>query len=183
MPVAGSNLVLVHPRFEHFDQWVELRRQSKAFLVPWEPRWPEDDLTRLGFQRRLRNYQKHRNTGWGHTFFVFDRTRQELIGGISLMRVTYGITRSGVVGFWMGAHHANKGHMQKVVPEILRFAFDDLRLRRVEAACLPRNDRSRHLLQKCGFRQEGYAKAYLEINGVAEDHLLFAIVREDYKGR
>lgn len=181
LPIAGSNLYLARPRPEHFDQWVELRRQSKEFLIPWEPRWPEDDLTEFGYKRRLRNYQRHRSTGWGHTYFIFDKSQHELLGGISLMRVTHGIARSGVIGFWMGAPHANKGHMQRVVPEILRFAFEELRLRRVEAACLPRNDRSRHLLLKCGFRQEGYAKAYLEINGTAEDHLLFAIVREDYK--
>ena len=96
------------------------------------------------------------------------------------MRVTYGITRSGVIGFWMGKDYANQGHMQKVVPALLDFAFDELRLRRVEAACLPRNDRSKHLLQKCGFHQEGLAKAYLEINGKPEDHLLFAIVRDEF---
>ena len=99
------------------------------------------------------------------------------------MRITHGITRSSVLGFWMGEPHANKGYMQKVVPTVLDFAFDDLKLRRVEAACLPRNERSKHLLQKCGFQKEGYAKAYLEINGVAEDHVLFAIVKDDYRNR
>ncbi len=81
-----------------------------------------------------------------------------------------------MLGYWMGVHHAGKGHMLKAVPAVLDFAFHDLKLKRVEAARLPRNITSINLLKKSGFGEEGYAREYLEINNVREDHILFAIL-------
>ena len=61
----------------------------------------------------------------------------------------------------------------------LRFAFNDLALHRVEAACLPANEPSRRLLERVGFHREGMARAYLRINGVWADHLLYAALSSD----
>ncbi|MEM7068919.1 MAG: GNAT family protein [Pseudomonadota bacterium] len=175
--VPNCNLVLREPRRGDFAQWVSLRKDSSEFLTKWEPKWPSDDLTPLGFHRRLRSYTKQRQEGTGHTFFLFDRQSNELFGGLSLTKICHGISKSATLGYWMGVHHAGKGHMGLAVPSILSFAFNQLRLERVEAAALPTNDRSIHLLGKCGFQREGFAREYLEINGVREDHVLFACLK------
>lgn len=179
--VPDSNLLLRAPLRSDFDQWVKLRSDSKDFLTKWEPRWPDDDLTALGFQRRLRSYSQQRQTGIGHTFFLFDSVHATLLGGVSLTRITHGISRSATLGYWMGVHHAGKGHMKRAVPAIIRYAFDDLKLKRVEAACLPENARSIALLEKCDFQREGYAREYLEINGTREDHVLFACLGDQHR--
>lgn len=170
---------LTPPAIDHFDQWLDVRSRSQDFLVPWEPKWPEDDLTLVGYRRRLRAYQQQRNSGWGRTFFLMDHEEDLLMGGLSLTRITHGITKSAMLGYWMGVDHAGKGYMRKAVSAIVDHAFNDLGLRRVEAACIPTNERSIALLKKSGFREEGYAREYLEINGTREDHVLFALLKRE----
>jgi ribosomal-protein-alanine N-acetyltransferase len=80
----------------------------------------------------------------------------------------------------MGVNHANCGTMQRAVPALLAFGFNDLKLHRIEAASLPRNERSIHLLEKCGFQREGYAREFMEINGTREDHVLYGILKQDF---
>ena len=177
--VPDSNLILRQPHIDDYDQWVSLREQSRDFLAKWEPKWPIDDLTKIGFRRRLKAYSKQRQNGWGRTYFLMDQSANLLMGGISLTHITYGMSRSANLGYWMGIHHAGKGHMKKAVPAILDYAFSELGLNRIQAGCLPENTRSINLLKKCGFHEEGYAREYLEINGVREDHVLFAVLKSD----
>ena len=172
--VPDSNLYLRAPKRSDYAQWVNLRLDSAEFLTKWEPKWPHDDLTQLGYQRRLKSYAKHRNGATGHTFFLFSKQGHVLLGGVSLTRIVHGVSRSAMLGYWMGVHHAGNGHMSSALPAVLNFAYHELKLKRVEAAALPTNDRSIRLLEKTGFQREGYAREYLEINGKREDHVLFA---------
>ena len=102
-----------------------------------------------------------------------------LLGGLTLSHVQRGVTQSCSLGYWMGERYAGKGYMTDAVRVALSFAFDALRLHRVEAACLPHNLASIRLLEKVGFAREGYARRYLCIDGRWQDHLLFAIVSDD----
>jgi ribosomal-protein-alanine N-acetyltransferase len=179
--VDDGSLYLRAPVASDFDQWLDVRTKSRAFLTPWEPLWPNDDLSTIGFQRRLKSYHHQKQNGTARTFFLFNRHDESLLGGISLTRITYGSTRTSMLGYWMSVDHAGKGYMRKAVPAMLDFAFTNLRLKRVEAACLPANDVSINLLKKCGFREEGYAREYLEINGRREDHILFAKIASEHQ--
>jgi len=178
--IPNTNLFMEPPNSGHYERWVKVRSESQKFLRPWEPSWAEDDLTLIGYKRRLAAYQKHKQSGWGRTFFLFDQHNHNLLGGASLTRIRYGNSQSATLGYWMGVHEAGKGYMQRAVPSLLSYAFNTLGLERVEAATLPRNERSKHLLRKCGFAEEGYVREYLEINGKREDHLLFAILKSDF---
>ena len=104
-----------------------------------------------------------------------------MLGGLALTRISYQNSRSAVLGYWMASRHAGKGYMQKAVAAIMDHAFNELHLERLEAACIPGNARSIHILEKSGFRREGYAKEYLEINGCREDHILFGAVKSGFK--
>ena len=116
IPVTGTNLVLRAPQRSDYGQWIKLRMESAAFLTVWEPKWPRDDLTPMGFQRRLRSYSQQRNTGTGHIFFLYGDSGKTLLGGVSLTKITYGDSRSATLGYWMGVNHAGKGYMGKTVP-------------------------------------------------------------------
>ncbi len=178
-----DNVFLREPRMEDFHHWRALREQSAGFLVPWEPKWPVDDLTIAGFRRRLERHAREAQAMTGHTWFVFGNGagngRMELQGGLTLSQVRLGASHSGQIGYWMGEPYAGRGIMTKAVLLVLAEAFNRLGLERVEAACLPENNRSIRLLEKCGFAAEGKARAYLEINGRRRDHLLFATLRGD----
>ena len=115
----------------------------------------------------------------GYAFFIFRRSDDVLLGGITLSNVRRGVAQVGSLGYWMGEPFVRRGYMSDAVAAIGQFAFHDLTLHRVEAACLPCNEASQKVLLRNGFVQEGLARKYLKINGVWQDHLLFALLADD----
>jgi ribosomal-protein-alanine N-acetyltransferase len=174
--LRGDGVILRPAVSEDFLAWARLREQSRAFLTPWEPTWPEDDLTRAAFRRRLRRQAEEMARDESFAFLIFEATTEELLGGLTLGGVRRGVAQAATIGYWMGAPHAGKGHMTRAVAAVVRFAFATLRLHRIEAACIPDNAPSMALLQRNGFRREGFARAYLKINDAWRDHVLFALL-------
>ena len=177
--IRAKKVVLRTPTSSDHAQWAHLREESRAFLAPWEPIWPADDLTKIAFRRRIRRYQREIRNGSGYPFLVFAPDEETLLGGITLAHIQRGVTQSGVIGYWMGARYAGKGYMTAAVRAIVEYGFDTLQLNRIEAACLPHNAASVRLLEKVGFTREGYARKYLCIDGRWQDHILFGLVRDD----
>ncbi|HLJ63059.1 MAG TPA: GNAT family protein [Stellaceae bacterium] len=181
--LMGERVMARPPERGDWREWAELRSESRNFLVPWEPRWMPDQLTRAAFRRRLQRY----NTDWradlGYSFLLFRRADQALLGGIGLSNVRRGVAETGSLGYWVGERYARQGCMTEGLRLVLGFSFDHLRLHRVEAACLPHNVPSRTLLLHGGFREEGYARDYLCIDGRWQDHILFAILRSEWAAR
>ena len=166
------------PRAVDFEAWAELRESSREFLQPWEATWPQDDLTRAAFRRRLSAYARDVQAGAAFPFFVFRQSDGALTGAVNLNNVRRGVAQTASVGYWCGQAYTRQGLTLAGVRAVVRFAFHHLQLHRLEAACVPENTPSEHLLLKAGFEREGYARAYLKINGVWRDHLLFGQVRE-----
>ncbi len=163
--------------------WSELREESREFLVPWEPTWSHDSLSRAAFRRRVKAYDREWQQGTAYSFLILRREDETMLGGATLSHLRRGVAQSASLGYWIGSRHARQGYMTEALGAILDFAFDDLTLHRVEAACLPKNDASRALLMRRGFREEGYAKEYLRINGRWQDHVLFALLRSEWRGQ
>jgi ribosomal-protein-alanine N-acetyltransferase len=176
--IQGAGVVLRTPQMADFEAWAELRAASRGFLTPWEPTWPSDELTRAAFRRRLRRYARDLREDLTYPFFVFRAGDEVLVGGLTLSHVRRGVAQSASLGYWMGQPYAGRGHMSAAVAALVPFAFQTLRLHRVEAACVPTNQPSIRLLERNGFEREGYARRYLCINGVWADHYLYARVRE-----
>jgi ribosomal-protein-alanine N-acetyltransferase len=177
--VQGDGVFLRAPQMADFNAWSSLRERSRDFLVPWEPTWPEDDLTRSSFRRRLRRYSEDTRCDQAYAFLLFRRDDNALLGGITLTNVRRGVAQAGSMGYWVGAPFASQGYMRRGVSALVPFAFDVLRLHRIEAACIPTNQPSIRLLERSGFKREGYAREYLCINGLWQDHLLYARLRSD----
>jgi ribosomal-protein-alanine N-acetyltransferase len=179
-PVVEGDLVrLRSPRMGDYREWAALRTQSKAFLQPWEPTWPADDVTRAAYRRRLSLYARDRDLGLGHAFFFFRKSDNALVGGINLRNITRGVAQSAAIGYWVGEPHARSGYTLAALRELTRFAFLTLGLHRLEAACCTDNDPSRKLLLKAGFSPEGIARSYLKINGKWRDHLTFGLIGDE----
>jgi len=178
--LAGRRVFLRAPMMDDWAEWAELRARSRNFLMPWEPTWPEDGLARDHFRRRIRQQVREWRAGEGYAFFVFSAENRRLVGGVNLSNVRRGVAQAASVGYWMGQPYAGHGFMTDAVRASLPFVFDELRLHRLEAACLPHNEPSKAVLAKVGFHEEGLARQYLRINGQWADHLLFALLRADY---
>ncbi len=179
--LTGRRVALRAPERQDWQAWAELRGASRAFLTPWEPSWGEDALSRGAFRRRLARYALEWHTDQGYTFLIFRLEDEALIGGISLTHVRRGVAETSSVGYWVGERYAHQGYMTEGLALTLKFAFERLRLHRLEAACLPHNAPSRGLLLKTGFREEGYAREYLCIDGKWQDHVLFGMLASEWK--
>jgi ribosomal-protein-alanine N-acetyltransferase len=178
----GQGVYLRPPRAADHVAWSDLRRTSRAFLQPWEPTWPSDDLSRSAFRRRLTAYQRDMDLGVGYSFLVFRRDDGELVGGITLSNIRRGVAQMGTIGYWIGEPFARRGHTLAALRSLCGFGLARLGLHRLEAACLPENEPSRRLLLKADFQLEGRAQAYLKINGDWRDHLLFGMVAGAVRG-
>lgn len=181
LTLAHGGLLVRPPDHDDFAAWARLREASRAFLVPWEPPWPVDDLTRPAFKRRVRRYHNEIGRDEAYPFFIFDQASHALMGGLTLGNVRRGAAQAATLGYWMGAAHAGRGVMSRAVGMVCRHGFRQLGLQRIEAACLPENAPSIHLLEKAGFEREGFARRYLNIDGVRRDHVLFALLPENAK--
>ena len=180
--LRGRGLILRPAQSEDYPAWSALRETSREFLTPWEPTWPSDDLTRSAFRRRLRRQAEEIARDEFFAFLIFEERSNVLLGGITIGGIRRGVAQSASLGYWMGAPHAGKGHMTRAVGIVAAFGFSTLRLHRLEAACIPSNIASATLLERNGFQREGFARAYLCINGVWRDHYLFGLLETDAAG-
>jgi len=179
--IESGPVYLRAPEPRDYAAWSTLRGESYDFLQPWEPTWSDDELSRTAWRIKLRRYVEDQRDGRGYAYFIFRGHDDELVGGVTLSRVHRGAAHMGSVGYWIGEPHIRQGFVTAALRGLIAFAFDPLGLglHRLEAACLPENEPSRRALERVGFELEGRARAYLRINGVWRDHLLFGLVRGD----
>lgn len=189
-----------------YAAWAELRAASRGHLTPWEPLWARDELSRNAFRRRIRHYSREAREDLGYAFFIFATAKTAalsmqsaaarraanmlwpsqdlggspiLVGGITFSHVRRGVTQAATLGYWLGKSFVGRGLMSDALSAALPFAFDVLRLHRVEAAVMPNNTPSLQVLEHAGFVREGIARRYLKINGHWQDHIILARLAED----
>jgi ribosomal-protein-alanine N-acetyltransferase len=180
--LMGRRVTLRAPRPGDYTAWRALRRESRDFLRPFEPRWTEADLSQRVYAERLRRGREEARAGTDYAFFIFLRAEgaEQLVGGLTLSNVRRRAAQYVTLGYWMGRPFAGRGLMTEAVGMVIPFAFETLGLHRIHAAFLPANVASRRVLEKNGFREEGYAENYLQIDGKWCDHVLVALTRERY---
>ena len=181
--LTTERLVLRLPDHADFRGWAALRAASVDFLRPWEPSWSDDHLTRRAFTLRVHWARRVAAQGSALPLFLFRHADHALVGAITLDHIRRGPAQAGTVGYWVGAPFARQGYMSEAIRAVVHHAFSDMNLSRIEAACLPENAASRGVLEKSGFKYEGVAQAYLQIDGRWRNHVLYANLRGDRRGR
>ena len=177
-----ERMVLRLPAHGDFAAWTSLRAESREFLTPWEPVWHADHLSRRAFTNRVYWAARASRSGTSLPLFL---VRQDgvLLGAITLDGIRRGPAQMGTLGYWVGAPFARQGYMREAIGAVVSHAFGPMDLSRIEAACLPENVASRGALESCGFKYEGVAQSYLQINGRWRNHVLYSILRADRRGR
>ena len=181
--IETERMVLRLPQHGDYRQWALLRESSAAFLQPWEPSWASDHLSRKSFTNRVYWAGRSQGQGTALALFLTRRTDRALLGAITLDNIRRGPSQSGTLGYWIGQPHARQGYMREAIEAMAHHAFRRLDLSRLEAACLEENAASRGLLERSGFKYEGVAQAYLQIAGRWRNHVLYAMLRSDRRGR
>jgi ribosomal-protein-alanine N-acetyltransferase len=181
LALRGGRVTLRLPTSSDYHEWASLRHESRAFLEPWEPRWARDELERAGWRHRIRRYREEFTAGTAIAFLIFENETGRLVGGVTIGNIRYGVSQSAQIGYWMGERHAGKGYMQDAIRVLISHAFGAMRLHRIEAACIPENARSIRVLEKAGFTREGLLRSYLRINGVWQDHYIYALIADEHR--
>ncbi|HSH80005.1 MAG TPA: GNAT family protein [Herpetosiphonaceae bacterium] len=151
-----------------------------GFMRPWEPRRDDAGFTLAATEQSIQEQQRQWSEDLGYSFGVWDRTASTLIGRVTLSRVTRRAFQNCGVGYWLDMTHNGRGYMTEAVRLVVGYAFGELGFHRVEAATLLHNVGSIRVLEKTGFRREGLALRYLQINGRWQDHYLWAITSEEW---
>ncbi|HXI87084.1 MAG TPA: GNAT family protein [Parvularculaceae bacterium] len=181
-PTLVADPVWLRPiRIADFAAWTGLREESRAHLTRWEPAWRPEEMTETAFRQRVRAHWREMRRGGALPLIIFRRGDNKLLGAVTLSNIRYGAARSAVVGYWIGAPYLRQGYARAGLTAMLDYAFSAMGLNRIEAACQPENEPSLRLLEGVGFKCEGRARAYLNINDNWRDHLLYAIIAGDYR--
>jgi ribosomal-protein-alanine N-acetyltransferase len=157
---------------------LDLRLRNRAHLEPWEPARDPRFYTLAAQEEALRATLQDRDEGRALPFGILHDG--ELVGGVNLSVIVRGVFENAYLGYWIDAAHGGRGFTTDAVRLTVAHAFERAALHRVQAAVIPRNGASIRVLQKLGFREEGLALRYLRINGRWEDHVLFAVTREEW---
>lgn len=181
--IETDRLTLRPPLHSDFNAWVSIRDESRDYLTPWEPTWSPDHLSRKAFTNRVTWATRSIHGGTAVPLFLVRRADDALIGAITLDNIRRGPAQAGTLGYWTGQRYARNGYMAEAIAAVTHHAFEKLGLSRLEAACLPENAASRGLLERSGFKYEGVAQSYLQINGRWRTHVLYACLRLDRRGR
>jgi ribosomal-protein-alanine N-acetyltransferase len=183
--LVGRRVVLRPLTSADFPAWQEVRRRNAGWLTPWEPArtpgMPDVVESRDAFAMRCSARERERQLGTGFGFGLFVAGR--FAGEINLSSVQRGPFQSAYVGYWIDEAHAGHSYTSEALVLVLRFAFEQLHLHRVQVSIIPRIHRSRRVVEKLKLRDEGIALRYLEINGVWEDHVRYAITAEEWHER
>ena len=186
-PVLHGGRVVLRPlEVEDFADWQVVRRRNADWLTVWEPRRgfgqpdPTEDRQTFNMRCAARRRERQLGTGWGFGVFVGEAGSDRFAGELNLSNVVRGAFRSAHVGYWMDEDMAGNGYIPEALVVACRFAFEEIELHRLQISIVPRNTRSRRVVEKLDFRCEGLAERYLEIAGVWEDHLRFAITAEEW---
>ncbi|MGH1426271.1 MAG: GNAT family N-acetyltransferase [Pseudooceanicola sp.] len=181
--IDTERMTLRPPVHADWRQWADLRRNSQAFLTQWEPVWATDHLSRKAFTNRVYWAQRSISGGTAVPLFLIRRSDDQLLGAITLDNIRRGPAQAGTLGYWVGQEFARQGYMGEAITAVVHHAFHRLDLSRIEAACLPENAPSRGVLENSGFKYEGVAQSYLQINGRWRTHVLYAALRMDRRGK
>jgi ribosomal-protein-alanine N-acetyltransferase len=179
--ISTDRLIVRPATKDDYPQWEKVRRRNYAYLKPYEPTWPKNCLEREFFERRVDRLLKDWQTDQCYAFLIFLKNG-DLIGGMNINNVTRGAGQFASLGYWLDEQEQGKGYMREAGQAVLRFAFETLFLQRMNAACLTHNTKSQNLLKSLGFEEEGFAKAYIQIDGKRQDHILFGLNAPDFSG-
>jgi [ribosomal protein S5]-alanine N-acetyltransferase len=178
--LSTARLYLRPALVSDYDDWRRVRAKNQAYLQPFEPAWPEQCLERAFFERRIARLDQDWAEDRAYCFLILEVEGKNLIGGINLNNVARGAAQYAALGYWLSEEAQGQGYMTEAGRAILSFAFTKLHLARVNAATLPHNQKSRALLGRLGFQEEGFAKAYIQIDGVRADHVLYGLTADDF---
>lgn len=169
-------MTLAHPKLA--GEVARFNERNREILRDVEPMRPYMFYTKKGQKRYLKLDYKDAMRCTEFRYFLTMKGEKKIIGTVCIGNIAFGSVKSCVLSYKMDKDYRNMGLCSEAVEEIIHFAFDVLRLHRIEAQVMPRNEKSLAIMRKFNFENEGLSKKCLEINGKWEDHYRFALLND-----
>ena len=179
--ITGQKVILRPPQYSDWKAWADERKKNKLYLQPWEPLWSINELERSSFVKRVRMFERLSHNDQAYSFLIFKSDNEDFIGEVNISNIQRGIIQSCTIGYWIAKDCEGKGMMSESLELVKEFIFNELKLHRIEAACLPHNMPSLKVLLKNGFIKEGTARKLLKINDKWQDHTVLSFIIDDFK--
>ena len=179
--LAGERIALRAFALGDVSELTALRVRNRDFLGPWEPRRSDGFFTEAGQRAEIERDRHEWAADRTYAFAIVERDGGAMRGRIALANVERGAWENATQGYFVDQAVGSRGYATEAVSLALDFAFGPCRLHRVQAAVMPKNARSRRVLEKNGFRHEGFSPRYLRLDGDWRDHNLFAITIEELR--
>jgi len=179
--ITGQKVLLRPPQYSDWRSWADERKKNELYLQPWEPLWSINELERSSFVKRVRMFERLSHNDQAYSFLIFKSDSGDFIGEVNISNVQRGIIQSCSIGYWIAKDCEGKGIMSESLELIKEFIFNELKLHRIEAVCLPYNKPSLKVLLKNGFIKEGTARKLLKINDKWQDHTVLSFIVDDLK--
>jgi ribosomal-protein-alanine N-acetyltransferase len=179
--ITGRKVILRPPQYSDWKAWADERKKNKLYLQPWEPLWSINELERSSFVKRVRMFERLSHNDQAYSFLIYKSDNEDFIGEVNISNVQRGIIQSCTIGYWIAKDCEGKGMMSESLELVKEFIFNELKLHRIEAACLPHNMPSLKVLLKNGFIKEGTARKLLKINDKWQDHTVLSFILDDFK--
>ena len=179
--ITGQKVILRPPQYSDWKAWADERKKNKLYLQPWEPLWSINELERSSFVKRVRMFERLSHNDQAYSFLIYKSDNEDFIGEVNISNVQRGIIQSCTIGYWIAKDCEGKGMMSESLELVKEFIFNELKLHRIEAACLPHNIPSLKVLLKNGFIKEGTARKLLKINDKWQDHTVLSFILDDFK--
>ena len=179
--ITSQKVTLRPPQYSDWKAWADERKKNKLYLQPWEPLWSINELERSSFVKRVRMFERLSHNDQAYSFLIYKSDNEDFIGEVNISNVQRGIIQSCTIGYWIAKDCEGKGMMSESLELVKEFIFNELKLHRIEAACLPHNIPSLKVLLKNGFIKEGTARKLLKINDKWQDHTVLSFILDDFK--
>ena len=170
---TGTNIYLRSVNAADRDEFTDLNRKSLRFY--------RGLAAPISTREQFANYLGRCRRDDFEGLLVCLKSDDVIVGSINLSQIFRGAFQSAYLGYQVGAPYAGRGYMSEALPLVLKYAFDKLKLHRVEANIQPHNAPSIALVKRAGFTKEGYSKKYLKIGGRWRDHERWAIRAESWR--
>ena len=181
--LVGTRISLRPPRRDDWHEWAMLRSHNSGFLQTWEPSWDPECLTEIYYESRFRKQLREWRDDRTYPFLIIMNDSAAIIGALNLNNVCRGAAQHAALGYWIDENHQHHGYMTEAGRLLMAHAFTEFKLHRLHAACLPENVKSRSLVSRLGFKEEGFAARYIQIDGLWRDHVLYGLPIEEWESR
>lgn len=179
MRLVGDNIYLRQLEVSDAAEVLEYEVRNREFFKPFTYIKDESFYTLEAQQNRIKSNKEKSVNDMYYGFGIFLKETNAFIGFTMLSEILRGDLQGCFIGYSLDEHQNGKGFTTEAVMLVVEYAFNDLKLHRIEAGVMPHNIGSIRVLEKSGFHKEGIAKKNVRINGKWEDHQVLAIINEN----